>query len=148
MKHRPQKAVRPAPIPPGLVALLRWQVRLTASHRTTDRSAVSRVLDESVALRPSLPHMDWSAPESGCDRMGKTGYIDAADSKNDERVRDQHCYWSQTLSIMWRRQDSNLGRRSRQIYSLLPLAARAHRRGLPPQDRFSAVPLGNDVNDT
>ena len=49
---------------------------------------------------------------------------------------------------MWRRQGSNLGRRSRQIYSLLPLAARAHRRGCCPSHRFSTALRGNDVNDT
>ncbi len=32
-------------------------------------------------------------------------------------------------SILWRRQDSNLGRLSRRIYSPLPLATRAHRLG-------------------
>lgn len=48
----------------------------------------------------------------------------------------------------WRRQDSNLGRLSRQIYSLLPLAARAHRRGCCPSNRLSAVLRGNDVNNT
>lgn len=34
--------------------------------------------------------------------------------------------WS-GASFAWRRQGSNLGRLSRQIYSLLPLATRAHR---------------------
>ena len=35
---------------------------------------------------------------------------------------------------MWRRQDSNLGRLSRQIYSLLPLAARASPQGCSGRD--------------
>ncbi|GLF97519.1 hypothetical protein SYYSPA8_24500 [Streptomyces yaizuensis] len=34
--------------------------------------------------------------------------------------------------IAWRRQDSNLGRLSRRIYSPLPLATRAHRHGMVP----------------
>ncbi len=51
-------------------------------------------------------------------------------------------------SHLWRRQDSNLGRRSRQIYSLLPLAARAHRQGLLPGDPLWAALCGNDVNHT
>ncbi|CAK7281788.1 hypothetical protein SGPA1_12581 [Streptomyces misionensis JCM 4497] len=49
---------------------------------------------------------------------------------------------------MWRRQDSNLGRLSRQIYSLLPLAARAHRRVCCPSNPLAAVFPGNDVNNT
>ncbi len=38
-------------------------------------------------------------------------------------------------SILWRRQDSNLGRLSRRIYSPLPLATRAHRLGYRRENR-------------
>lgn len=119
------------PCPPGSASERnrRRQPRAPATGVAVRRPATRK-------LSTPVPHCPTPAPHAPHTRHnGQVGPVNA------ERVCDQHCCCSQTLSVLWRRQDSNLGRLSRQIYSLLPLAARAHRRvSLPVEPPFGGAP--------
>lgn len=113
----------------------------THRHRRRRRTSQGQRLTETLAraLRERGHQVEvehWSAPRSGRHRVRQVTSFRLRSKDRPETTRrpPPPCVSAVQRGsfIAWRRQDSNLGRQSRRIYSPFPLATRAHRHGMSP----------------